>query len=113
MLLFPTKEAAQEAAENLFATVFSSGGIIARRKYVEGEITPKPNYKIKYETVSSNFVMNGDVVPEDYLNPAALHELSLAAAPDVVDSHKEKFDEWEVCVECTKVAAPKPEGDAS
>jgi hypothetical protein len=111
VLLYPSKEAAKEAAESIFATIFSGDGIVARRKYVEGEIAPKPNYQIKYHQVSSEFVMNGDVVPEDYLCPSELHELALAASPDVVASHMEKFDEWDTNVECKKVKAPKPEGE--
>ena len=112
MLYFATKEQAEVAAKSVYNSIVQTeNAIVASRKYVEGDVIPKPNYSIALKSKQNNFVMNGDVVPEDYLSPAELHELAMAAAPNIVEQHKSKFDKWHTMVVTKSVAAPKQEAE--
>jgi len=112
MLYFATKEQAEVAAKSVYNSIVQTeNAIVASRKYVEGDVIPKPNYSIALKSKQNDFVMNGDVVPEDYLSPAELHELAMAAAPNIVEQHKSKFDKWHTMVVTKSVAAPKQEAE--
>ena len=112
VLLFHTKEAAERAAVGIVNGLLKTDGAVVRsRVYTEGEFAPRPNYLIKYFTVTSDFQMKAEIDPEDYMSPKEVNKLFVTAAPSVLENHKSKFMKHTTPVDTKIVAAPKKEGD--
>ena len=112
VLLFHTKEAAEEAAGKIISNLLKTeGAVVKSRVYTEGKFAPQPNYKIQYQTVCSVFQMKPDVEPEDYMSPSEINKLAVSAAPQVLENHIDKFTTWDIPVTTKTVAAPESDDE--
>ena len=110
VLLFHTRDGAERAATGIVDNLLKTeGAVVKSRTYTDGEYTPRPDYNVTYSTVSSTFILKGEIDPDDYMSPSEVNKMAVSASPQVIAQHKEKFREFVIPIS-TKIIE-KQEGD--
>ena len=91
--IFFTKEDAQAKGEALLKSMIDNESSVIVRRTSEGLKTGL-NYRVTTTGSHQEFIMKGNVAPEDYLSPKEILKLAVNAHPTVIKTHREKFEEF-------------------
>lgn len=95
ILFFTTTKEAEEAGQKILTTLCNDyNGIVAKRKYIEGEAGFETEYKIIVDEVSCYFQLKGEIDPEEYKTPHDLMMVAVKASPSVSNEYKDDCVKW-------------------